>query len=559
MQCLAFYSDGGPGLYMASDDAAGYRKSFAVFSERQAGLNLEVVNPLPERGPTTAEHYTLPYSIVLGTFHGNWFDAATIYRAWATNQAWARESRWKRGLVPKWVADTALWVWNRGHATNVVDPAIALQRRAGLPVSVFWHWWHGCAYDTGFPEYFPPRDGNAVFKSALNRAHAHDVHALVYMNSLLWGTTTASWTNEDAVLYAVKAADGRVKPQIFNMFTRLPCANMCMGTEFWRSKYAGMAAEAFNRFGADGIYMDEACSSLECFDPRHGHPLGGGTYWLNGFKTLAADIRLRCSARGEVALAGEGCAENWLPCLDLMLVLDVSRERYAGPDGWEAIPFFDAVYHGDTVFFGNYSSLTRPPYDDLWPARFAPKKPLQLLDRRFSTQFYLEQARSFVWGQQPTIANFLPSQLRERPEEIAYVIRIAKWRKLALKFLQDGTMLPPPKVETPKATIPMSRLSIYAGQQEGVKEFQKTVPLVLASAWRATDGRVALAVASIANRSLTPTITLDAVKCGLPRRGHIYVLEKSGARKLGTFHGKTLRLKPDLAPRDIRVFELRAG
>ena len=36
-----------------------------------------------------------------------------------------------------------------------------------------------------------------------------------------------------------------------------------------------------------------------------------------------------------------------------MLALQVSHERYAGPDGWDTIPFFSAVYHGYGVFYGN--------------------------------------------------------------------------------------------------------------------------------------------------------------------------------------------------------------
>ncbi len=522
MQCLAFYSEAGPGLYLACDDTAGYRKAFAAFSQGGAraarqpdggsdagqmpedngtsDLNLEIAH-LPERQDGTALRYALPYSALLGTFRGDWFDAAEIYRAWATNQVWARDSRWKRGAVPSWIAGTGVWVWNRGRSPGVLEPAAALQSELGLPVSVFWHWWHGCAYDTGFPEYLPPREGDAAFAAALERAHQREVRALVYMNQRLWGMTTASWTNESAATYAVKASDGQVRPEVYNMFTKLPCATMCLGTEFWRAKYAGVAAEAFNRLGVDGIYMDQACSSLACFDPQHGHPPGGGTYWMSGFKALAADIRQRCAARGSVALAGEGCAENWLPHLDLMLALDVSRERYAAPDGWEPIPLFHAVYHGYGIFYGNYSSLTMPPYDDLWPAEFAPQEPLKLLDRRFSRQFYLEQARSFVWGQQPTIANFQPSQLRERPQEVGYVIQLARLRELALEHLRDGTMLPPPRVDAPHAEIPISRLSIYAGQQETLKEYRTTVPLVLASAWRAADGQIAIAVASLADRS----------------------------------------------------------
>ena len=555
LQCVALSTSDGAGLYAACDDTRGYLKDFAVFGGGDTGFNLEIVHK-PERETHPRKNYILPYTVQLGAIRGDWFAAAALYRSWATNQPWATGSRLRRGLVPSWVTNTALWVWNRGASPGVIDPAIALQKELGLPVSVFWHWWHGCAYDVGFPEYLPPREGEESFKAALERAHKHDVHAIVYMNQRLWGMTTTSWTNEDAERFAVKAHDGRVHPEVYNTFTKSPCASMCMGTEFWRNKYAGLATTAFRQLGVDGIYMDQACSSLACYDPHHGHPIGGGTYWMGGFRTLAADLRRRCNIRGGPALAGEGCGENWLPYLDLMLALQVSRERYAGPNHWETIPFFHAVYHGYEVAYGNYSSLTLPPYDELWPAEFAPKEPLKLLDHKFSRQFYLEQARAFVWGQQPTLANFLPSQLVERSEEIAFVLRLAQVRMRALQYLQDGVMLAPPRVETPCAEIPMSRLSIYAGQQSGFSEFQKVVPELLATAWHAPDDSVGIALANISDKSLRPSIHL-VDSSTLPKRGPVYRIDAIGRKQIGTFIANDLILKPELAPLDACLLELK--
>ena len=555
LQCLALAGDGA-GLYAACDDPAGYLKDFAVFGSGNAGFNFEILHR-PEHAGSPREHYALPYAVVLGAFHGTWFDAAARYRSWATNQSWARESRLKRGLVPPWVTNTALWVWNRGASPGVLDPALALQKELGLPVSVFWHWWHGCAYDAGFPEYLPPREGAAPFQAALQRAHANEVHAIVYMNQRLWGMTTASWTNENAARFAVKAADGLVKPEVYNTFMKSPCASMCMGTEFWRNYYAGLAGTAFGQLGVDGIYMDQACSSLACFDPRHGHAIGGGTYWMGGFKSLAADIRQRCAARGRPALAGEGCGENWLPYLDLMLSLQVSHERYAGPDGWETIPFFHAVYHGYGVFFGNYSSLTMPPYDELWPAASAPKEPLQLLDRKFARQFLLEQARAFVWGQQPTIANFRPAQLQDRAAELNYVLRLARIHARARDYLLRGELLAPLEVEGPAAELEMSRLSIYAGQQGGLKEFRQRSPLVLAAAWRAPNQTVAIVMASLSDQPVIPRVRVDAAAYGLAGRGQVYRIDASGRKRIGGFQGKALILQPELAPLDACLLELK--
>jgi len=572
LQCLAFYRNHGPGLYVACDDTAAYRKNFAVFGDGHGALGCEIVH-LPERWDKPTDRFALPYQVVLGAFEGDWVTAAERYRAWATNQVWATESRLRRGAMPAWVLNTGMWVWNRGYSTNVLAPALALQAKLGLPVSVLWHWWHGCSYDTGFPEYLPPREGEEAFTAALAAAHKEDMHALVYMNQRLWGMTTASWTNEGAAQSAVKGSDGKVHPEVYNTFTQAPCASMCMGTGFWRNKYANLAERAVRELGVDGIYMDQACTSLACYDPTHGHPLGGGTYWMNGFRLLAADIRQRVGSlrshdlqlpakspsllptQAPVALAGEGCGEPWLPHLDLMLSLQVSRERYAAPDGWETIPFFHAVYHDCAITFGNYSSLTMPPFDDLWPAKFAPKEPLKLLDKKFSRQFYLEQARAFVWGQQPTVANFLPSHLEQRPEETDYAMRLAKVRSRGTKYLVYGTFLRPPELSAPEATLDISRLSIYAGQQGGLTAFQKRCPLALAGAWRAPDGDAAIALASLADEPLSLALDWKAMDDYLPRRGRICRTDEAGSKQIGKIGNPTPKLKVDLPPRGACLVE----
>ena len=556
MQCLAFYRQDGPGLYVACDDVAGFNKAFAFFGDSRGNVGCEVLH-LPERLPASNDAWWLPYAVQLGTFEGDWFTAAERYRAWATNQVWAKESRLAQGRVPDWALNTALWVWNRGRSPNVLGPAQVLQEKLGLPVSVFWHWWHGCAYDTGFPEYLPPREGAESFTSALADAQANGIHAIVYMNQRLWGMTTRSWHDESAERFAVKGADGKVHPEVYNTFTHEPCASMCMGTEFWRQKYAGLAVRAVTELGVNGVYMDQACSSLACYDPSHGHPVGGGVYWMQGFRALASDIRTRCDSRREpVVLAGEGCGEPWLPYLDLMLSLQVSRERYLAPDGWDTIPFFPAVYHPFAVAYGNYSSLTMPPYDELWPAEFAPKEPLKLLDRKYSRQFCLEQARAFIWGQQPTIANFLPAQLEDRAGELEFVLRLARLRSRATKYLLHGTFLRPPQLLGPVAILDISRLSIYAGRQGGLTAFQKASPLTLASAWRAPDKNVAVAVASIADEPVHVTLVLPSGAYDLPQGSSVYQMDEKGRRRIGTLKETGNSIELELPTRAAYIVEL---
>ena len=575
MQCVALYNDKGTGFYAACDDTTASRKTFAMWVAENQTFNYEMENLAT---PTGGDRYVPGYSALLGTFSGDWFTAAERYRSWATRQSWSRESRFQKGLVPQWVLETGMWVWNRGRSENVLIPALAMQTRLGLPVSVHWHWWHGCSYDAGFPEYFPPREGTESFLHALANAQREGLHAIVYMNQRLWGMTTKSWVDEGAKRFAVQGYDGQITPEVYNKFTEQACASMCMGTSFWRDKYAALSDEAINNYHVDGIYMDQACSSLPCYNAEHGHPLGGGNYWLDGFRNLVDNIRTRTDTTRQVILAGEGCGEAWLPYLDLFLTLQVSRDRYADPDdGWEVIPFFQSVYHAYGVTYGNYSSLTFPPYDELWPAEFAPLEPMKLLNRRYSQQFMLEQARSFVWGMQPTVANFLPSHLTDRRAEIDYIINLARIRSQSLKYLLYGTFLRPLALDVPQVDVDISRLSIYAGQKrkaqlqlkvpktDGIDDsgddvgktvLQRRYPSVVAAAWRAEDGDVGFTFASIADKPITVSFTVDSAAYGISGTRSISRTDGHGSKSLGIYHTKALSI--DLPPRDACIIELHA-
>jgi len=277
---------------------------------------------------------------------------------------------------------------------------------------------------------------------------------------------------------------------------------------------------------------------------------------MQGFRTLSNDIRNRCEAGQRIVLAGEGCGEAWLPYLDLMLTLQVSRERYSAPtDPWEVIPFFQAVYHPYAVTYGSYSSLTMPPYDELWPAEFAPADPLALLDQKYSRQFYLEQARAFVWGQQPTLANFLPQHFEQRPEEIAYLMRLARVRSRAVKYLLHGVFLRPPELGAPEATSDFSRLSIYAGQKSRLTTYQKRHPLALAGAWRSADGDVAVALASVSDRTIPLTLTLDPTYYQLPKHTRVYRIDETGRQRLESWAGGSGPLQLDLPARQAWILE----
>jgi hypothetical protein len=536
LQLVALYARGGAGFYAATDDTLAYRKSFALWRAEDDSRGYEQLHPL-ENPQLAHGSWSLQYAAVLGTFHGDWYDAAERYRAWGTQQRWARDSRLQRGLVPQWLLETGMWVWNRGASPKVLPPARALQDALGLPVSVFWHWWHHGPYDTSFPDYLPPREGTDAFMKAVADADAAGLHAMVYMNQRLWCTHMPSW-GPRAAAAAVKERNGKIREEVYNIFDPKPCATMDVTQQYWRDTYAGIADTVLDTYRIHGIYMDQAVLSLVCWDPTHGHPLGGGNYWIHGFNALAAQIRANAQPGRPILLAGEGAGEPWLPELDLMLTLQVSQERYSAPNsGWEPIPLFQSVYHAYGITYGSYSSLVLPPYDELWPQATTPADTLALFDLRFRRQFYLEQARSFVWGLQPTIANFRVSQLTDRRTETDYMMKLAKLRARVPDYLLRGTFMRPPALRVPNAVLDLSRVSIYAARAGGPTVSQSEYPGAIAGAWRAANGDIAIAVVSILDEPVTVSFDVDPAAYGLSGTGTIQRLEGAETIPFGRWTG----------------------
>jgi hypothetical protein len=449
------------------------------------------------------------------------------------------------------VPETGLWLWNRGRSPQVLGPATVMRKHLGAPVSVLWHWWHNCPYDAGFPEFLPPREGAEPFRAAVAAAQRQDVHAILYMNQRLWGMRTGSWIDEGAEAYAVKGRNGKLSPEVYNTFMKAPCVPMCIGTQFWRNKYAGLAEEVLCRLKADGIYMDQTGVWADCYDPRHGHILGPGRYWTDGLAMLTTEIRDRSSPRGPVALGGEFCGEPWIGNIDLNLALSVSHDRIGMGPAWEPIPLFTAVYHPVTVMFGNMAGLAHPPYDEKWPQELAPPGRLTLLDRKFAKQFCLEHALTFAWGMQPMLANFLPSHLKERPEEIDFVTRLVRTRMRSLKYLLHGTWLRPPSLEVPQQEIDVALVGTYTP----LKASRRTYRVALAGAWRAPDGDVGLALASIHDEKLRLRLPIDVQAYGLRARSTVYRIDESGRHRVGPFDAHEPELRYELPPRGLCVLE----
>jgi hypothetical protein len=93
-------------------------------------------------------------------------------------------------------------------------------------------------------------------------------------------------------------------------------------------------------------------------------------------------------------------------------------------------------------------------------------------------------------------------------------------------------MLAPPRLDVPDVELDMSRLSIYAGQQGGLREFQARVPAVISSAWQADDGDVAIVLVNISGNPRELSLAPNRCDLRLLLSGPVYRLSDTARESL---------------------------
>jgi hypothetical protein len=473
----------------------------------------------------------------LGTYGGTWLDAAGIYREWALNQRWCSKGPISERPIPGWLQEIPAWIWNRGRAREVVQDTIRLSEYLNRPVALDWYWWHGNPYDTMLPEYLPPRDGKDEFREAIRRLHRRNLRSIVYINGRCCDIKS-QYCRRDS---SIKTKSGEIQTERYCKYTNAELAVMCPYTDYWQETISDIV-KSLNEFGLDGVYIDQISSAppRPCFSTSHGHPEAGGSAWAEGNRSILerAGSRAR-SMNSEAMLCSEGCCEVYLDLLDAFLTLSPSYERMglfkSYGDSWEPIPMFNSVYHEHVITFGTYASLTDPPYDELWPPR---ERSSEDDFTRYADQFDLEIARCLIFGQKPMIANFRALQLK-RPV-IRESLRFFREAILLHEHLEDhlvrGRYLGSIDLDVPRMHVDCLNRGIYTLPGEAVVT-PRTVPSILTSTWKASDGSVAVVLANISHQSQI----LDLPSNGF--EGDITRIEPDDGRCRESFAGKPFEIR----------------
>lgn len=489
----SFDEQGGrPSYYLDERGARGHAGRFlARQGARPNTVQLVAQHDLPV-SPALNRARELPYGGTFRTYRGGWFEAAAIYREWVKGEPWVRAARARQ--QPAKLRDIALWMWNRGLAEHVIAPAEKFADETGLRPALDWYWWHKIPYDTGYPNFWPPREGEAAFRAAVARMKRRGIFSQVYTNGMTWDCDDPTFEPGGGLQSVRYEKRGDVFTRVmFNVYTKHSLAYMCGQGRRFQDFFANMI-KPLAGCGLDGLYMDQiSCGTLGCcWSEAHDHPPGGGNHQTEGFRDFFRRIH---AENPGLLISSEEPSEEYLECVDSFIQLWQTPARFTnvGVPTMEAVPVYQALHHGEVAIFGTYAVMGgRPPWDSAWPDTDRWQDETKWEKVYPADQFAYEVATGVVFGNQPTVHNLTCEQIDD-PKLSAdwkFLKDTARFYYDNRDLLYDGLMEAPGRLACELKPMEMAMRGIYTTE----KTFKLThaePAAVMHSVWRAPGGEIA--------------------------------------------------------------------
>ena len=454
-QMLGLYNKQG-GLYIASHDPTGSVKKISTSTDEQK-VNFQFNWPAPNMGIDN-NGYKLPGNVVLGYVEGTWYEAAMIYQAWVKQEApWWPKAPCKR---PSRIQDIAVWVQHEsgGDLKTLVEEVLDFAKFMRVPIGFHWYVWHKIPFDNDYPHFFPAKEG---FVKAVRELEDAGVRVMPYINGRLWDADLDDFKSE-----GIKAVTKNEKgePYIEDYGNGVRNAVMNPVTKIWQKKIKEIVLRLQKYSGTSGVYLDQisAASPKLCMDRSHGHPLGGGSWWLDqGYYKLLSAIREEMPEGA--FLTSEAMAEPYNHLLDGLLSWNSQFQNQK--------PIYSAIYGGQISIFGRFNPV-------------GPDKHKALIMRA---------GQQLVFGEQ--LGWISPTILKQKVPAI-FLRKMAQTRYKLIDYFVGGQMLPPPIVH---GDIP----NITADWEWGENNPSDiTISALQRAAWMSKDGRIVKIFVNVSDKTI---------------------------------------------------------
>ena len=457
------------GLYFAAHDPGAHLKDFIV--KGQVGsVHCSVANWTKVEEAENGV-YTLPFEFVVGVYEGTYYEAAQIYRSFAVESPWGKNAVLSDREIPEWILKSDICIRPDGAPEDNVEITKKAFDFFDVPAFLHWYRWHVTPYDTCYPEYFPALPN---FTEAVKELSDYGSPVACYINGRLWDPDSKSWEEEKAYESAARKRNGECYSEIYG--NCIPNNVMCPYTEQWQDKVTEVVQTLFYKYGLDGVYVDQiaAAMGVPCYNKDHGHPVGGGTYWKEGYDVMLEKIH---SIMGkEHLLITEENAECWIDKIEVHLTVNTPA------DGLRPVPIYPAIYSDRTILVGTQYYAENEPADAI--------------------SFNLKNARAFLWGAQ--IGWIEPARIMnpEVKDQALYLKTLAKTRSYAHDFVVGGKFSGMVEV---KGNVPRI-LHEANGPFGGVYAIDE--PGVLASFWLSVNGQPGIMLTNYSDQEVEAEIKI---------------------------------------------------
>lgn len=532
-QFLAAYGDiSRKGLYYAVEDGEGYSKVFRFTNEPAAGAIVLEVEHLPANRGLPGTGFASPYEVVTAPLHGDWWDAARIYRGWWMRQTWAAQGLlMNRKDIPEAMRRTPIWARFSTSApgrTIESNVAAALSLSKFVKETPFYGTWYAPfgetvahhkegLFETGHGHTLPVSQG---IRDALKVMDEHGIRSLAYIQSMIYDANFPGISSED-----IRAAQDHVlrdrKGEITYYGTETKESGkyaMNRGSDWWQRRIIEQAMVAMQG-GFRGIYLDSfGKGEPENFAKAHGRPVGGGNKVIADQRIMASRIldAIR-KVDPEAVLSGEGPVEAFRDLIQVNL--------YAVNVYTDYIPVARTVWgdyslgHGRVLRFsedtdGNIAEMGRLFVDG------------DILGRIFCNN-----------------AEALWKNPDERAVEKRYLEKAINFTKYGLDYLRFGESLRPIEVNAPPVEF-----------KSGATGSKTAVPAVMNSVTRShRDGSVAIVFTNVSAHSVTMDFDPGSVEVGKT----LYQVNEQGEEKPLSKDQQAGKRPLTIAPYDIVFYVLK--
>ena len=486
MQFLAAYS-GDAGIYLSADDLEHSIKFFGT-THRARETQYEAYIECCCGTENPGSDYELPFDMILRPFAGDWQHACEIYREWIE-----QDPATKRNFtLPDWIDESPVVIIYpvRGERkitdrTNRFVPyenmfprirELAEQFNSKVMVLLM-RWDHNGAWLP--PYYWPPVGGADSFRKFRDLLHG-DGHLLgVYGSGTYF--TRKSLTNDycaediferDHLADHVTCGPHGENERVFKPIRMASafCMSEEAGPRILTEQTMILANEKIDFFQI--LDQNLGGAPFYCYSHKHHHPSVPGKAQTDAMRKFLRELNEKIQASGSNMLLGTECGAAG-PFIADMPFNDL-RAHFVEGEFMSPVPAYQYIFHRHlNNFFGNSCVVPNDSDEDCLRFRMA---------RGFCggsmMTIVLRDSGEIDWG--ASVGDW-DDPAPDQKNIVTLVRNLNDARRKYPEFLQKGDMIPAPRIEceTNQFTKLCSCGKVKTGQQ------------ILASAWRAPDGRKA--------------------------------------------------------------------